>query len=533
MGWFIGLLPKRSTFHESEVRGYLHSLKEIAKDAPALSVERKEMIFLGGGLPDTFRFHVTNTVNCQQGWAVCGIGIKNDSGSFSIMRNDDWSNLLSNEPSLDEMHKINGHYAVLSWNKNRFEIFCDALELRRAYVVETEKFFLISTRLDWIVSIVPDSVLKIERLASGWSLVNSVSDECFIGNVIRVGPSGHVRIMNGKITHTWQHWEPGAPEESTIAVLLKQITVLPLKDEHKITLGLSGGMDSRTLLSVLCDLPKESWQVHSCGDADNLDIKIAKRIANELNVRHEIKYYQPQELKTVDSVVRTIKEYALHTEMAESLFGYPKLELFSSMAREGYWMVDGGYGELLRRSYGNKLLLAGRGAVRERSASGILKYLLLPRSPIFNHEIQQSFLFETHDQLQHAIDTMPDHSAGDFGNWVDLFHIRYRLRNYAGNSQSLYDCSIPGYMPFAQPAMLSTYFGLASRQRCNNKLNRKIIADGEARLQRIPLLTSGAVVPYWTSRNILFSRLIGRIKRKVVPNKANLRRPFAVKRYFS
>jgi hypothetical protein len=103
----------------------------------------------------------------------------------------------------------------------------------------------------------------------------------------------------------------------------------------------------------------------------------------------------------------------------------------------------------------------------------------------------------------------------NIGNWIDLFHIRYRLKNYAGASQGLYDYYIPNYMPFALSTMISAYFSIPSSERANNRINRKIIASSGRILRTVPLIASGAPVPYWTSRSTLASRALGKLRRAV------------------
>ncbi len=133
-------------------------------------------------------------------------------------------------------------------------------------------------------------------------------------------------------------------------------------------------------------------------------------------------------------------------------------------------------------------------------------------------------------QLDKAVQAMPDSLLDeDIGNWIDLFHIRYRLKNYAGASQGMYDHYIPGYMPFALPSMISTYLSLPSGRKKNNKLNRRIVSGSDRRLREIPLITSGSIVHYWTSRNLSASRAWGRLKRRLNLRKHNTESSFRVK----
>lgn len=530
MSWFIALVPKKSPFLETDIHRYGKRLCAISNVPYRLNVTRPEIILLAGGLPETFQFKSSSRDEAKSGWFVCGTGIKNSGGSFSAMHQDDWDCLLRGDVSAGKIHEVDGHYVAATWNAGKMEIFVDPLELRRAYVADTGDLYVASSRVDWIIPFLPDPEFSLEAVASGWHLINSFSDGSFVRGVIRVGPSGHVDINKGAFRHSWRHWEPGPAADGSIDSLLRDATLFPLKEDHKLTLGLSGGMDSRTILALLLNSDRRKWQVHSIGNRNNPDIAVAKQIAEALNIPIRVQYYDPDKSPTVESIVTSLKEYSLHTEMTDSPFGYPRLSLFSDMYGNGYWMTDGGYGELFRRSYGNKLLLSGRAAIRKNDPRSLMRFFALQKSPIFNREVHDMLKRETERQFEAALHAMPKSlSKVDIGDWIDIFHVRYRLKNFGGASQGLYDHCIPNYMPFALSKMISSYMRLPSRERGNNKLNRRIIHDDETILEKLPLISYSTKVPYWTSRNIVLSRAVGKLRKKFAPGPGSVKKSFRVK----
>jgi hypothetical protein len=526
MSWFVVWLSKGTDLGEAEIRRREGRMRENVGRSPGLTLANPRMILMGGGLPETFSAKSYDSHGVSQGWVVCGIGIRHDADSFSILGEDDWERLFRNESYLDEISKINGHYAILTWNGNHINVIADALELRKVYIADTPDSVFVSTRLDSIVSMLDNPHLDVKELASFWTLVNSMSDNCFVKGVTRLGPSGHVSIKDGKIQHSWHHWLPKKSQQGSVTTMLEKLTALPIAEGHKLTLGLSGGIDSRTLLALLAHSPEGSWCVHSCGDKDNLDILVAKELARKIRVHHYVEYYEIQRTDTVDSVVNSLKDYVLRTEMSDSPFGYQKLRLFSDLQSRGYWMVDGGYGELLRRSYAKKLYAGGKQAIINRDASRLIDYFMFPKSKIFTADIQQLFIRESGDQLQKSIEAMPEEPGEDIGNWLDLFHIRYRLKNFPGNSQAVYDGHIASYMPYAQDAILSLFLTLDSNQRTNNKLNRKTVEKNFSELRGIPLVKSGTVVPYWTSRNAFVTKVWAKVHSKIAHRQINHDLPF-------
>ncbi|MCL5021563.1 MAG: hypothetical protein M1339_07910 [Bacteroidetes bacterium] len=433
------------------------------------------------------------------------------------MGDNDWAQILRANEKVREVQPVDGHYVAVCWDANELELFTDPLGLRRAYVADCGNFIVASTRLDWTASFLHSPELSIESLATGWTFINSFSDDSFVKGVIRIGPSGHATIKNGKIEHRWHHWEPQLRREhKPVSSLLTEATFLPFKEGRKITLGLSGGVDSRTLLALLLQTDRAAWQVHSLGNVGNPDIAVAKQLADVLGIPIRIRYDTLREPETAESISESLREYSLQTEMSDSPFGYPRLSLFSEMSADGYWMIDGGYGELLRRSYGNRLLLSGKKAILSKDYKSLIPHFLLPRSPIFNTGMQSFLKQESEKQFEAALEELPPLTKkGDLGNWIDILHIRYRLKNFAGASQGLYDHYIPNYMPFALSTLISSYLNLSSRARSNNRINRRIVSRSSREVRRAPLISYGVPVPYWTIRNLILSRSIGKFKREL------------------
>lgn len=524
MGWFIGLTPATGIIDRSESKFLKDLLSKLLGEDPVFAVSNDRLLLLGGGLPDLFKAQITPGTNA--GWLACGVGIRSGDGVPSLMHEKDWDALLSGAPSEEKVHALGGHFTAISWSENRIEIFCDVLELSRVYFTRIGNLHAFSSRLDWMVSLLPGCSIDPEEIASAWTLINSLSDKCFVRGLSRLGPSGHLSIINGSLNHTWHHWTPTVSPEVDVTSLLREMVALPLRDGKRLTLGLSGGIDSRTLLAILLGSPAETWQVHSIGDTNNRDISVAAMLAKEFAVKHQICYYTPNQNDSAEKVAAKLRDYSMRTEMSDSPFGYPKLDLFDDMGRRGFWMIDGAYGELLRRSYGHTLLPAVKPALRENNFLPMINRLASPRSAFFAREIRETFGHAIMAQMENAIRSMPHELEDDPENWIDLFHLRYRLKNYAGGSQGLYDSHIPNYMPFAQPSILNASFSIALQKRRNNRINRQMILEGDKRLTKIPLLSYGVVVPYWTCRNISLSRLIGKIKREFLSRNHETERSF-------
>ncbi len=485
---------------------------------PSLEVVRPDIVILGGGPPESFVFQNAGSDDTAGGWLVCGLGMRFDGKAFRTLGRGDWGECMSgNHNQETSLRDLEGHFVAVRWENAQLDIYCDSLGLRTAYVAETEHFFAVSTRLDWVVALMNKPELNLDEMASQWLLTNSFSNGSIVKGVVRSLSSSHISIAGGKVAHTWHEWKPKVEEPFDVVSVLKEASTFLLRDGRRLSLGLSGGVDSRTLLALLSGSNGGNWAVHTMGDSSDPDISIAERLSESMGITHRTYIYHVGETETVDSLVNSLKEYCLLTQMTDSIFGYQKLGFFSEMHSAGFWMIDGGFGELFRRSYGNKMLLAGKKAVISRDASRLMEYLYQPRSPIFNQEIHNMFLSESRIQLEKAVQEMPEDPKRDPGTWIDLFHIRYRLRNSAPSNQAAYDSCIPNYMPYVQPSLMSAYLTLPSGMRRNNKLSRQIMVAGPKELRDVHFSKNGTTYPFFMSRHALAPRLMSIIHRKIYP----------------
>ncbi len=222
------------------------------------------------------------------------------------------------------------------------------------------------------------------------------------------------KIEGGELTNGWHHWSPPGRSVQRTNLLLHEVALFPLEHEQMLSLGLSGGMNSRTILALLLGNGRSGWQVHSIGDRDNSDVAGAKLISERLKIPIQILYYQLEGTDTVDSIMNSPKAYSLLSEMTDSLFGYKRLSLFSDLRERGYWTTDGGYGELLSRSYVNRFVFMGRMTVARNGPTAVLKFFSRPRSPIFNPDVEGNYEGKPHTILKQHLKQCP----GPFWNEI-------------------------------------------------------------------------------------------------------------------
>jgi hypothetical protein len=159
-------------------------------------------------------------------------------------------------------------------------------------------------------------------------------------------------------------------------------------------------------------------------------------------------------------------------------------------------VIDGGFGEIARRQYLNRLLLLGKKALEERNAESISKYLRHHRAAIFNSNTQLVMERGFLQQITTLLESMPEIKTFGRANWLDLLAIRTRLASWNGFAQACIDGIAVNYMPFAQPELLNEVLNLPLKLRQNGKLWRKIIRNLQSGLAQYPLVKGPTTYPF-------------------------------------
>jgi hypothetical protein len=172
------------------------------------------------------------------------------------------------------------------------------------------------------------------------------------------------------------------------------------------------------------------------------------------------------------------------------------LRYFPRLHAENKVIIDGGFGEIARRQFLNRLWLKGKPALRNGDPAAIYPYLHVPRPNLFAPEVLQIMRRETEEQIAALWREMPAWQEIGGENFLDLVAIRTRLANAYSFEQARMDGECVGYMPFAQPSVLNALFKIPAAQRKNGRMFRHLIRRHFPTLTRYPLVKSGSTYPF-------------------------------------
>jgi hypothetical protein len=455
-------------------------------------VQTKDLQIFCGGFSKTLIISKSN--DDSKGFIVSGIGIIMENEHAKFMNLNDWQNI--DKRDIKAIRKLNGHFTGIKWNTTSTVLFTDVLGLREMYLTRFEKAVIFSTRQNWLSQLRGDCQIDFEQFGTVWQSFNQLSYKSIILNIKRLGPGSIASIENSKVNYDTELWLPNKFQHSSadrVINKIKKFTLFPLNNNQMVSLGLSGGIDSRVLLKILSSQQNRNWGIHTFGDKHHPDALIAKNIATKLNIDLTILNTQ---FPPADKCVKIIENYfgqnTVHIPASEIM----RLIWYTPLDQQNKIVIDGGFGEIARRQYLNRLSIKGREALLHKDAEAISKYLRHHRANIFNSETISEMNLGYLHQIESFLEDMPDVNKFGIENWLDLLAIRFRLANWFGFAQACVDGLAINYMPFAQKDFLNEILVLPIRQRKNGRLWRNIIKDSLLNLEQFPLVKGSVSYPF-------------------------------------
>lgn len=452
-------------------------------------------------------FHLSQNSNANDGWIICGIGLKQGGENNGILQKVDWPEYL------DSPNKLDGHFVIIKWDKDQVVIETDNLGLRDVYIYESDAEIIFTTRIDFLTKC-HKLKLDLHQFSSRWLLYNQITNESVFENVKRIiaGRKAIISLNTYKIQILESNWLPDYSSqnisEKEYSDKLKELILIT----DTLTLGLSGGMDSRVILSYLLN-KKITLNTFTFGNQYHPDSIIANSIVKEYNLTH-IQF--DSDLPSITETISYISDYSIQTFVNNAASEIFQTMNYISLSNTPIIMVDGGFGEVWRREFFYRLYYKEKQSIYSKNLGNIIPYLILPRADIFNFEMTNLMENSLANQLGSWFDILPSPDKIGAENWVDLFAIKTRLPNYYSHEQTRIDDRLTSIMPFAQQSLLNCFLHVPVKQRKNGKMFRSIIQKNFPKLKKYPLAKGNSTHPfYYTS---LQSRILNEIKKKAKTN---------------
>ncbi len=507
MSWIFGIVGDTNLLNKS----HLNFPKDIK-----LKHQTSKVLIYSGGLDETA---ICEAITETSGFVVLGIGIKSRHNKFGFISAEDWKNIISEDQVSTK--KLNGHYLVVEYEEGSIKIFNDRLGIRDLFFYKSDTSIIFSTRLDWVTKFQSNSEINLKEFSSAWLTSTQISHGCFIKGINRLGPFGKVEINVEKSSLNIQHssWEPEWSKSYTSSDAIKcleDLILFPSRERRNTALSLSGGLDSRTLLSILLKNNSEYVSSHAFGDASNQDVSMAKTIASKLSFNLEI---IPIKENTASNILTSLYHFIPTTGFLLSLSDLLVIPSHAALFENNKVIIDGAYGEILRREFLNRILFLGKDAVTQKRPEKFFMLLKKNHGSFFKREINNILYESTLEKINSAFNSMPDYKSIGLANWLDYFIVKYKAPNIAALGQTSLDQIAVAFMPFIQPDLIEIGLCVPIEKRKNSKINRKVIRKYDKRLEQFPLIKNMISYPY--SSTSISMRIITGIKRKLFQKSQN------------
>ncbi len=459
--------------------------------------------------------------NPRNKWATCGIGILKKSNTFSYASKHDWRELVNNP---DSFSSIDGHFITLLWDDDYVEVHTDTLGLRDIYLAQTKTGILLSTRPDWIAPF-KKLGLDFSEFGTRWKTFNQISSGSVIKGCSRICRGQRVEIQRSN--HSFIIKPRQFPRlrysskltESEIKDEFERITKFPFESGSPISLSLSGGMDSRLLLSILLNQPEQKWNTHTFGNPRHPDALVAQLLSNRHNFSNELLELP---FPSFDEAINELRDYACKSIVNNAASAILQLRNYRLLKNSNSIIIDGGFGEIWRREFLFGLQVKGKEDIQNRNEDGILNHIRLFRSDCFSQDVNLLMDAGCREQVSNLISDIPPIEDMNFDHWLDLFAIYTRLPNYYGHEQAVLDEIVTAYMPFAQMSLLKKLFLLNPSLKRNGRLFKRIIQLNKKELTKTKLVKGVVFTPCGLTslQSRIYSQIRKRIKTGLYPDRA-------------
>lgn len=457
---------------------------------PDILINNDRFFVLGKGASDRFFF----AKKPRSFWIAAGIGINADQNP-DILSNHDWNQVFTK--GKDSFEKLNGHYATCWTESQKICLATDQIGMRNIFFASLGNQHIFSSRLDWLLKIIPKKSLNWNSFGGSWLLNNPFSGESFITGIQRINQGGYAEISENGIKISNKPWDFELNKPSSTARIenyLKALCTIPEKKFGSVSLGLSGGMDSRLLYSLLLTEKETKWDSYTFTEKGHPDTKVSEILCKESESDH---FKIPSLNYSVEGLINSLSEFSTRTLLSAPITNLIGMNGYKYLGENGKYTIDGAFGEIGRRRFLRSIQLKQPKLIGDKNAAELLPYFYAPKADIFIPEIHNRMYTGALCDLKHSLDLMPDIKKVGMANWLDLFTIRTRVPFNAGATQEYSDEFVFHYMPFIQPSFLNMIFNLNENERKNAHFFRTIIKKNTPYLTKIDLVKGSERYPFW------------------------------------
>lgn len=365
----------------------------------------------------------------------------------------------------------------------------DALGFCHLYCREGDGWAAVSTSSRLLARLAPTSLdadaVAVQSLL-GWQL----GGRCLFEPVWKL-PAGHsVEVRDGRL-----HVEAfvGEPAEGRIAVddavtamsrMLREYLAAYLDEQPDAVLQLTGGQDSRLLLSAIEPRRRRGLRVMTLGSRDSADVKIASSLARRYGMRHEIIDIDGIDLLEPEDAYERCLAAAGAIELVADPLASAALSFAEARAMPGA-RISGLGGEVARGFY--YLGRDGAGPVSEARARRLADWRMFANESVEPAALRPAFRDHARGLAYASVHAALTETGRPWFEATDELYLGQRMQRWAGATESPVAASRRIVNPMLDDRWIATARALAPEDKAGSRFLARLQIELDPELASLPL----------------------------------------------
>jgi asparagine synthase (glutamine-hydrolysing) len=379
--------------------------------------------------------------------------------------------------------------SVVSTPSGGLDVATDYLGFRHVFHGQGESAAIVSTS-SRACAIELGTGIDLEAVAVqsllGWQLGQRTMFE----GVHKLGPGGMATLEDGRVsvsdTRTASHarvWEPDQAVEAAAAILRDYLAAY-LDDHPDAGLQLTGGQDSRLLLSAIPKARRRGLRVVTLGLPGVPDVDIAAEFAAAFGMRHEILSLAGLEELSPEEAHALCLDAARRVEFTADPVAHAALTWAESRSEPGP-RISGLGGEVARGFY--YLGLPTDAPVTATRARRLARWRMFVNEAVPVEALEPSFVDWARDFATREVLRVLGETGHPWMAATDDLYLAHRMQRWGGVTETAVCLERDVVNPMLDERFISIATGLAPRAKRNSRFLSRLQLELDPELGSIPL----------------------------------------------
>ncbi|MFD4327815.1 hypothetical protein ACFWQC_24505 [Nocardioides sp. NPDC058538] len=397
----------------------------------------------------------------------------------------------------------------------------DALGFRHLYYRLGDGWAAISTSARVLAGLAPTSLdhdgLAVQSLL-GWQL----RGRSLFESVTKVPAGRLVEIRDGRLRMDAFTEEPDRervdPAEAvdSMSSMLRGYVGAYLDDHPDAILQLTGGQDSRLLLSAIEPRRRRGLRVVTLGRPDSPDVRIAAGLAQRYEMRHEIISVDGLDTLGPEEAYARCEAAAGAIELGADPLAWAALDFAEARAMPGP-RISGLGGEVARGFY--YLGRDGDGPVTEARARRLAEWRMFVNEAVEPSALRSAFRERAREVAHAEVLTALADGGRSWFEATDELYLGQRMQHWAGATESPVSARRRIVNPMLDDRWIATVRALAPEDKAGSRFLARLQVELDVELARLPLegrpSPATYVTPGWRSSWRRGATMVAKAGRKV------------------